>query len=108
MDHAHKIDMPLAHELEVSKTTQFLLQELECDSWYVACHHEHLFVYHLARRGVDRYAVSFRCTPPVEKGIYHGSKTWMFSIIPLHGVADLPEPKVAEIKKGLAELCQLT
>jgi len=106
MEHAHKIDLPLAHELDVSETTQFLLHELGCDSWYVVCHQEHLFVYRLAKGGVDRYAVSFQCTPPVEKAIYHGSKTWAFSIIPLHGVEDVPEAKVREIKAGLAGLAR--
>ena len=55
-------------------------------------------MYRLAKGGVDRYAVSFQCTPPVEKAIYHGSKTWALWIIPLHGVGDLPEAKVKEIK----------
>ena len=49
MDHAHKVNVPLADELDVSKATQFLLHELACDTWYVACHHEHLFVYRLAK-----------------------------------------------------------
>jgi len=106
MEHAHKVDLPLAHELDVSETTRFLLQELGCDSWYVVCHQEHLFVYRLVKGGVDRYAVSFQCTPPVEKAIYHGSKTWAFSIIPLHGVEDVPEAKVIGIKAGLAGLAR--
>ena len=49
----------------------------------------------------DRYAVSFQCTPPVEKGIYHGSRAWSLSIIPLHGVEALPEAKEKEIEAGL-------
>src|SRR5512140_2912511 len=104
MDHAHKVEVPLPHELDVNRVTQFLLRELDCDSWYVACHHEHLFVYRLVHGAAERYAVSFQCTPPVEKAIYHGGKTWALSIIPLRGVEDLPEPKVQEIRLGLAAL----
>ena len=40
MDHAHKFDVLLAHEVDVSKATKFLLHQLDCDHWYVACHHE--------------------------------------------------------------------
>lgn len=104
MDHTHKVDVPLAHELDVSKATEFLLHHLDCETWHVACHREDLLVFRLARAGVDRYAVSFQCTPLVDKTIYHGSKTWAFLIIPLHGVEDLPEAKVTEIKRGLAAL----
>jgi hypothetical protein len=104
MDHTHKVDVPLDHELDVSQATEFLLHHLDCETWYVACHHEHLFVFRLARGGVGRYAVSFQCTPSVEKAIYHRSRTWALSIIPLHGVEDLPEAKVKEIKAGLAGL----
>ena len=94
--------MPLAHEVEVSKATKFLLHHLDCDDWYVACHQEHLLVYHLTKGAEDRYAVSFQCTPPVEKGIYHGSRAWSLSVIPLHGVEALPENKVNDIRAGLA------
>lgn len=104
MDHAHKFDVLLAHEVDVSKAARFLLHQLDCDHWYVACHHEHQFVYHLTKGVEDRYAVSFQCTPPVEKGIYHGSRAWSLSIIPLHAVEALPETKEDEIKAGLAEL----
>jgi hypothetical protein len=58
----------------VNKATTLLLHQLDCDHWYVACHHENLFVYHLTKGAEDRDAVSFQCTPPVEKGIYHGSR----------------------------------
>lgn len=104
MDHAHKVDVPLAHELDMSEAIQFLLRELDCDSWYVACQHEHLFVCRLAKGGVDRYAVCLQCTPAVDKAIYRGSKTWALSIIPLHDLESLPEPKVDEIKRGLERL----
>ncbi len=104
MDHAHKVDVLLAHEVDVSNATKFLLPQLDCDHWYVACHHEALFVYHLRKGGEDRYAVSFQCTAPVEKGIYHGSRAWSLSIIPLHGVEALPEAKEQAIKDGLTAL----
>ena len=68
MDHAHKVDVPLAHTVDVSEATKCLLHQLDCDDWYVACHHEHLFVFHLTQGAVDRYAVSYQCTSPVEKG----------------------------------------
>ncbi|MGO8927071.1 MAG: hypothetical protein ACLQU3_09310 [Limisphaerales bacterium] len=104
MNHTYKVDVLLAHEVDVSKATRFLLHQLDCDDWYVACHQESLFVYHLTKGATDRYAVSFQCTPPVEKGIYHGSRAWSLSIIPLHGGEALPEAKENEIKGGLAEL----
>jgi hypothetical protein len=104
MDHAHKCDVLLAHEVDVSKAAKFLLHQLDCDDWYVACRHEHLYVYHLTKGTEDRYAVSFQCTPPGEQGVYHGSRAWSLSIIPLHVVEALPEAKENEIKAGLAEL----
>lgn len=104
MDHTHKFDVLLAHEVDVSKAAKFLLHQLDCDNWYVACHHEHQLVYHLTHGTEDRYAVSFQCTPPVEKGIYYGSRAWSLSIIPLHGVEAPPEIKENGIKAGLAEL----
>ena len=104
MEHPHRVDVLLAHEVDVSKATAFLLQQLGCDHWYVACHQEHLLVYHLTRGAADRYAVSFQCTPPVEKGIYHGSRAWSLSIIPLHGIEPLPEAEANEVKARLAAL----
>ena len=104
MDHTHRFDVLLAHEVDVSKAAKFFLRQLGCDDWYVACHHEHLLVYHLTKGAEDRYAVSFQCTPPGEQGIYHGSRAWSLSIIPLHVVEALPEAKENEIKAGLAAL----
>jgi hypothetical protein len=104
MEQAHKVDIPLQHHVEVTKATQFLVQELACDDWYVACHREHLFVYHLTHAGTDRYALCFQCTPPVEKGIYHGSKAWGLSIIPLHHAPAPESINVARIRTGLATL----
>ena len=31
MDHAHRIDVLLAHEVDVSKAAKFLLHQLDCD-----------------------------------------------------------------------------
>ncbi len=104
MDHPHRVDVPLAHQVEVSRAVQFLLQHLGCDHWYVACHHEHLFVYHLTKAGVDQYAACFQCTPPVEKGIYHGSRAWALSLIPLLAVPSVSESELSQIKTGLAAL----
>ena len=104
MDHTHKVDVPLAHSVDVSEATKCLLQQLGCDDWYVAHHHDHLFVFHLTRGGADKYAVSFQCRSPVEKGIYHGSKAWSVSIIPLQSEDALPEDAVRAIKSQLAAL----
>jgi hypothetical protein len=104
MDHTHKVDVPLAHRVDVSEATKYLLHQLHCDDWYVACHHDHLFVFRLTQGRVDRYAVCYQCTSPVEKGIYHGSKAWSMSIVPLRGEANLPEDTLREIKARLAEL----
>jgi len=101
MEHAHRVTVPLSHAVDVTHATQYLLHRLDCDSWHVACHQEHGFVFHLTQHGTDRYALWFDCTPPVEKGIYHGSKAWALAIVPLRGVADLPEAKVREISAGL-------
>ena len=104
MDHTHKVDVSLAHSVDVSEATKCLLQQLGCDDWYVARHHDHLFVFHFARGGVDKYAVTYQCTSPVEKGIYHGSKAWSVSLIPLRPEDALPEDAIKSIKAQLAEL----
>jgi hypothetical protein len=102
MDHAHKIDVPLAHQVDVSESIHFLLQLLGCENWYVACHHERLFVVRLTRGHADRFAVRFECTAPVEKGIYHGSKAWSLSISPLHDEAGLSSEMIKQVQAGLA------
>ena len=51
-----------------------------------------------------KYGVTYDCTPDVEKAVYHGSRTWALTIIPLHGNDNLPVAKVAEIKAGLGHL----
>ncbi len=106
MDHAHKVEVQLVHPVDVSQATQYLLHHLGCDDWFVACQHEHQFVARLTTREVARYAVSFECTPPTEKGIYHGSKARLLSIIPLHTEDELREDEVRDIKTGLAGLEQ--
>ena len=104
MEHTHRVDVPLVHHVEVTKAVQFLLHHLGCDHWYVACQREHLFVYHLTRAGVDRYAACFQCNPPVEKGIYHGSKAWALSLIPLSPGESLGQNESRQISTGLASL----
>lgn len=104
MEQTHKVDVPLAHRVEVNEVTKYLLHKLECDSWYVACHHGHLFVFHLTKAGVDQYAARFECTSPVEKGVYHTSRAWSLSIIPLAGQANLSETVVNELRAALAAL----
>ncbi len=104
MNHAHKVEVPLVHHVDVSKAMQVLLGQLGCDHWYVACHHEHLFVYHLTKSGQDRYAACFECTPPVEKGIYHGSKAWGLSLIPLAAGQSMGQKELQQISSGLASL----
>ena len=101
---AHKVDFTLTHSVEVSEATKCLLRQLGCDDWYVARHHNHLFVFHLTRSGIDKYAVTFQCTSPVEKAIYHGSKAWSVSVIPLRSEDALPEDTGKAIKAQLAAL----
>jgi hypothetical protein len=101
MEHTHKVDVPLAHRVDVNEATQYLVHKLNCDSWYVACHHDHLFVFHLMKGTTKKYALRFECTSPVEKGIYHSSKAWSLSIIPLDGQENLSENLVNEIRDGL-------
>ena len=99
-----RVMLSLAHHLEVSRATQYLLHHLDCDGWHVACRHEHQVVVQLTRGGVARYGVTYDCTPDVEKAAYHGSRTWALTIIPLHGNDNLPAAKVEEIKAGLGHL----
>jgi hypothetical protein len=104
MEHARKVEVPLAHHVEVSKAIEVLLHQLGCNHWYVACQREHLFVYHLTRAGADRYAACFQCTPPVEKGIYHGSKAWALSLIPLPPAESFRESEIKQISAVLATI----
>jgi hypothetical protein len=104
MEHALKLELPLIHRVEVSEAAHYLLHELACDNWYVACRREHLLVLHFDQRHQPKYAVTFDCTPPVEKGIYHGTKACSVRIIPLHGQAPLPEERLHQIQAGLSML----
>ena len=97
-------EFSLAHRLDVSRVAEYLVHGLECESWYVVCHRERQFVIHLTQAGTDRYAVSFECTPPAEKGIYHGSMTSQLCVIALGDQADVPQAKIDEIRSMLAQL----
>jgi len=99
-----RVALSLPHHLDVSRATQFLAQELGCEGWHVGCRHDHQVVVQLTTGGVARYGISYDCSPPVEKAVYHGSRAWSLTIIPLHGHDNLGADKVAAIKAGLAEL----
>ena len=99
-----RVTFSLPHHLDVSRATQYLLHHLDCDGWHVGCRHDHQMVVQLTRAGVASYGVSYECSPPVEKAVYHGSRAWALTLIPLHGKDNLPAEKVAAIKAGLAEL----
>lgn len=92
------------HRIEVGQAAKYLLAALDCEEWFVACQHEHLLIIQLSRDGRNKYAVRFECTSPVEKAIYHGSKAWAISILPLHEQPELPASKLQEIKAGLVNL----
>ena len=96
--------LPLRHHLDVTLATEYLLHQLDCDAWHVACRHDHQLVVQLTRAGMARYCVTYDCSPAVEKAIYHGSRAWAMAITPLHGEDNLAAQKVAEIKAGLGEL----
>jgi len=104
MEEQHKVLLMSGHNVEMTAATRYLQQHLGCDDWYVACHHEHLFVVHLTKGGVKKYALCFEGTPPVEKGIYHGSLSSSISIVPLGSEHDLPKEVLAEMKAGLEQL----
>jgi hypothetical protein len=92
------------HRVEITVATRYLQRHLDCDDWYVACHHEHLIVVHLTKGGLKKYALCFEATPSVEKGVYHGSLSSSISIVPLGSEHDLPKEVLAEMKAGLIEL----
>jgi hypothetical protein len=98
------VALSLRHHLDVSLATQYLLHELDCDDWYVFCHRDHQMMVRLTREGTARYCVSYDCSAPVEKAIYHGSRAWAMTILPLRGEDNLQEQKVMEIKAGLSNL----
>jgi len=104
MQHPHKVDVRLSHRVDVGEAARYLVGALGCDEWYAACQHEHLFIVQFSRHGKHRFAVRFECTSPVEKAIYHSSKTWSLSIVPLGEEEDLLPGEIAEIKAGLTKL----
>jgi hypothetical protein len=104
MDHSQKVDVPLDHQVEIGRAAKYLVGELDCDSWYVACRRENLFVLHLNRQGVHKFALSFECSSPVDKAIYHDPKAWALRITPLHSQDSLTETRILELKAGLARL----
>ena len=99
-----RVILSLRHHLDVNLATRYLLHQLDCDGWHVACRHDHQLVAQLTRGGIARYCVAYDCSPAVEKAVCHGSRAWTMAITPLHGEDNLPAPKVAEIKAGLCEL----
>jgi hypothetical protein len=104
MDHPHKLDLQLTRHIDVTEVLHYLLGQLDCDNWYVACHHEHLFVFRLTKDSVDRFAVRVECTAPVEKGVYHDSKAWSLSISPLHSEGEIQPNQAKALQQGLAEI----
>ena len=106
MNARQTVTFSLGHRLDVGKISEFLVHQLEGETWYVVCHREHQLVLHISRFGSDCYAVSFDCTPPADKGIYHGSLTSHFSIVPLREEPDLPPTKVDQIKAELTQFAQ--
>ena len=104
MEHEHKIEISLPHHVDVSEAAKYLLHQLDCDDWYVAAQREHLLVVHLSKESVHKYAVCFECTAPVEKAVYHGSKAWSLSILPLKDAEQLTHDKISAIKAGLGKV----
>jgi hypothetical protein len=99
--HHHRIEFLPGHLVDVSQASHRLLQELHCDDWFVASRNEHQCVVRLLRAGVPHYAVSFQCAPCVDKAIFHGSRAWSVSIIPLHGEDVLLPEALHRVKASL-------
>lgn len=99
-----RVTLSLPHHLDVSRATQHLAQELGCDGWHVGCRHDHQVVVQLTSGGAPRYGVSYECSPPVEKAVFHGSRAWALTIIPLHGSDNLSADQVTALRTGLAAL----
>jgi hypothetical protein len=47
--------------------------------------------------------VSYRCTPDVEKAVFHASKTWAVSVIPLHSKDELSPQEIRDVKAVLEQ-----
>lgn len=96
--HCSRVEVHLEHHVEVLQATERLLVPLECDSWYVACRHDHQTVVRLTKDAVVRYVLCFQCSPDVEKAVYHGSRAWALSIIPIHPGDNLTTEQEAAIR----------
>jgi hypothetical protein len=99
-----RVALPLPHHLDVNGATHYMVGQLDCDRWHVACRHDHQLVVQLTRGGRARYCVAYNCSPSVERGIYHGSRAWAMVITPLHGKDNLTAQREMEIKAGLHQL----
>ena len=99
-----RVPLPLRQHLDVNRATAYLRDQLACDGWHVAGHHDHQWVVQLTRGGVARYCVAYDCSPAVEKAVCHGSRAWALMITPLHGADNLSAARVMAIKAGLGEL----
>lgn len=104
MNHPHAITVDLSHRIDASRAAEYLTHALHCVHWHVVCNHDHNLIVHLSGGEADRFAVSFECTPPVDKAIYHGSRTSHLAIVPLHTEAELSPETVNELRVGLAAL----
>jgi hypothetical protein len=106
MQQHHKVTVPLGHRISLASATRFLLHYFDCDSWYVAAQRDHLFVLHLTRGNVKRYAVCLECTKPVDKAIYHDALVSSVSVLPLGSQHDLLAKEIGDMKSGLLELAR--
>ncbi len=104
MEQHHKVAVPLAHRVGVTEVLQYLVHHLHCNSWYVAAHREHLFVFHLTDGDRKRFAACIECTAPVDKGIYHGSTASSVSVLALGDEPELSAEELSELRLGLTEL----
>ena len=104
MDTRHKTDVTLPHHIDLNQATLYLVHHLDCDEWHVVSHPEHEMIVQMAKGTAPKFIVRYECTPPVEKAIYHGSRAFALSIIPVHAEDNLHPDKVAELKTGLAGL----
>ena len=96
--------LPLAHHIEVTRLTQYLVHELGCDGWHVASRHDHQLVVQLTRAGIAQYCVSYDCSPAFEKAIYHGSRAWAMTLTPRHAEDNLSMERVKALKTGFGAL----
>ena len=100
--HCQRVELPLTHLVEVAHVTDLLLQQFRCDNWYVACRHEHQLVIRLTRESAAKYAVCFQCRPEVEKAVYHSSRAWAVSVIPLENQDNLTSEQITALSTRLS------